>query len=107
MAWLTTDLGVPAYINVKAELYRLLLYQNGDFFLPHRDTEKAEGMFATLVITLPSQFEVHELALSHVHAHCTCICSQQHMHEGMIMPISATNMTFCTYRACVRQIPTT
>lgn len=39
---------------VSAELYKLLLYGEGDFFVSHRDTEKAPGMFATLVIALPS-----------------------------------------------------
>jgi hypothetical protein len=39
---------------VKADLYKLLIYAEGDFFVPHRDTEKATGMFATLVIVLPS-----------------------------------------------------
>ncbi|WP_029009180.1 2OG-Fe(II) oxygenase [Azospirillum halopraeferens] len=39
---------------VTAELYKLLLYAEGDFFVGHRDTEKAPGMFATLVVVLPS-----------------------------------------------------
>lgn len=39
---------------VEAQFYKLLLYAGGDFFLPHRDTEKAPGMFASLVIVLPS-----------------------------------------------------
>jgi len=39
---------------VAAELYKLLVYDQGSFFVSHRDTEKAPGMFATLVIVLPS-----------------------------------------------------
>ena len=39
---------------VAAELYKLLVYDRGCFFVGHRDTEKAPGMFATLVIVLPS-----------------------------------------------------
>jgi hypothetical protein len=39
---------------VAAELYKLLVYDRGSFFVGHRDTEKAPGMFATLVIVLPS-----------------------------------------------------
>jgi hypothetical protein len=39
---------------VEADLYKLLIYAEGDFFVPHRDTEKSLGMFATLVIVLPS-----------------------------------------------------
>ena len=48
-------LGTPAD-QVSAKLYKLLLYQPGSFFLPHQDTEKDSGMFATLVIQLPSVF---------------------------------------------------
>jgi hypothetical protein len=49
------------------ELYKLLLYETGGKFLPHRDTEKSPGMFGTLVITLPSfeNFEGGELVISH------------------------------------------
>jgi hypothetical protein len=39
---------------IDAELYKLLVYDEGSFFVPHRDTEKAPGMFATLVLALPS-----------------------------------------------------
>src|SRR5215472_18195117 len=38
---------------VAAKLYKLLVYDEGSFFVSHRDTEKATGMFATLVIVLP------------------------------------------------------
>ncbi len=40
----------------KANLYKLLLYQQGDFFLPHRDSEKEDGMFATLILSLPCSY---------------------------------------------------
>ena len=32
---------------ITAELYKLLVYDKGGFFVSHRDTEKAPGMFAT------------------------------------------------------------
>jgi hypothetical protein len=48
------DLGLPENVTVVPELYKLLLYEVGCFFSPHRDTEKTEGMFATLVVVLPS-----------------------------------------------------
>ncbi|KAF8345456.1 hypothetical protein F5887DRAFT_1074512 [Amanita rubescens] len=34
-------------------------------FLPHRDTQKADGMFATMIILLPSQYTGGEVHLSH------------------------------------------
>ncbi len=39
---------------VRAELYKMLLYQEGAFFERHKDSEKASGMFGTLVVALPS-----------------------------------------------------
>jgi hypothetical protein len=41
-------------MDISAEFYKLLIYQEGGFFLPHRDTEKTHGMFGTLTIVLPS-----------------------------------------------------
>ncbi|KLO10714.1 hypothetical protein SCHPADRAFT_999401 [Schizopora paradoxa] len=49
----------------RAELYKLLLYETGSHFLPHQDTEKMPGMFATIVVTLPSRFSGGQLVLSH------------------------------------------
>ena len=51
--------------SLQAELYKVLLYEPGDFFLPHRDTEKAPGMVATLVITLPLVYSGGRLRVRH------------------------------------------
>jgi 2-oxoglutarate-Fe(II)-dependent oxygenase superfamily protein len=50
---------------VSAELYKLLIYDKGSFFLSHRDTEKKPGMFATLVLALPSLSSGGELVVRH------------------------------------------
>jgi hypothetical protein len=50
---------------VRAELYKLLLYEPGGFFKKHRDTEKAKGMFATLVVQLPSKFTGGSFVVTH------------------------------------------
>lgn len=50
---------------VSAELYKLLVYDAGSFFVPHRDTEKGPGMFATLVVVLPSIYTGGELMVRH------------------------------------------
>ncbi len=47
------------------ELYKLLVYDEGGFFVAHRDSEKAKGMFGTLVVTLPSEHEGGELIVRH------------------------------------------
>jgi hypothetical protein len=51
--------------KLKAQLYKLLVYEEGSFFLPHRDGEKLDRMVATLVIGLPSVHEGGELIVSH------------------------------------------
>ena len=58
-----TGLGVTG--AVAAELYKLLVYDEGSFFVSHRDTEKAPGMFATLIIALPSVHDGGELLVRH------------------------------------------
>jgi hypothetical protein len=48
------SLGLGASERVAAEFHELLVYDTGSFFVDHRDTEKASGMFATMVLVLPS-----------------------------------------------------
>ena len=47
------------------KLYKMLVYKEGDFFLPHRDSEKQNGMIATLIVCLPSRHEGGALMVSH------------------------------------------
>ncbi len=51
--------------TVSAELYKMPVYDEGGFFLAHRDTEKTEGMFGTLVLTLPSVYTGGALRIKH------------------------------------------
>jgi hypothetical protein len=51
--------------SVSAELYKLLVYDEGAFFKAHRDTEKTEGMFGTLLIVLPSPHTGGQLIVRH------------------------------------------
>lgn len=57
------DLGLEDY-TISAALYKMLIYEKGDFFLPHKDSEKEKGMFGTLIIGLPSQHTGGELIAS-------------------------------------------
>ena len=59
----TAGLGVTG--PVVADLYKLLVYDPGSFFVNHRDTEKAAGMFATLIIVLPSIYTGGALLVRH------------------------------------------
>ncbi|MCC5815624.1 MAG: 2OG-Fe(II) oxygenase [Leptospira sp.] len=56
------DLGLKDY-KVTAHLYKLLVYEMGDFFLPHKDSEKEDGMFGSLVVDLPSNYKGGELVI--------------------------------------------
>lgn len=50
---------------VKAKLYKVLLYEKGGHFKAHRDTEKEDGMFATMVLQLPSKFQGGKITVRH------------------------------------------
>jgi len=63
VALATEGLGISE--PVSAVLYKLLIYDKGSFFASHRDTEKEPGMFATLVLALPSLSSGGELVVRH------------------------------------------
>ena len=64
LATVTEGLGCPSG-SVEAELHKLLLYEQGGHFAPHRDTEKSDGMVATLVVSLPVRGKGGELVVWH------------------------------------------
>ena len=51
--------------RLDAQLYKLLVYETGGFFSAHRDTEKADGMIATLSVSLPAFGAGGELVVRH------------------------------------------
>ncbi len=57
--------GLGVELPIGAELYKLLVYDEGSFFVGHRDTEKSPGMFATLLVVLPSEFSGGDLMVRH------------------------------------------
>ena len=62
---LRRDLGLPGGYELKAELHSMLVYAPGQFFLPHQDSEKADEMVGTLVVTLPSSFKGGAFVIEH------------------------------------------
>ena len=50
------DLNMPKGSRLSAHLHNLLVYERGQFFAPHQDSEKFDDMIATLVVLLPSNF---------------------------------------------------
>ena len=51
---------------LSAQLYKLLVYEQGGFFAEHRDTEKVDGMIATLVVALPTAGAGGDLVIRHL-----------------------------------------
>jgi hypothetical protein len=58
------QLGLPPE-QLEARLYKLLVYEKGGFFLPHRDSEKQNRMLASLIVVLPNPFEGGSLIVRH------------------------------------------
>jgi hypothetical protein len=68
LAGLVADiaLGLGVSEPLAADFYKLLVYDTGSFFVDHRDTEKVAGMFATMVLVLPSTHKGGELVIKHL-----------------------------------------
>jgi hypothetical protein len=83
------DLGLPEKCRLKAELHNMLVYAPGQFFVPHQDSEKADDMIGTLVVSLPSQFSGGAMVLEH---------HDEKMHIGG----SNSRLTFVAFHADCR-----
>ncbi|RVX45808.1 putative 2-oxoglutarate/Fe(II)-dependent dioxygenase YbiX [Nonomuraea polychroma] len=59
------ELGLPPHCELTPELHSMLLYETGQFFVAHQDSEKDDAMVATLVVTLPSAYTGGELVVEH------------------------------------------
>ena len=59
------DMGLPENARLKAFLHNMLIYTPGQFFKKHQDTEKLEGMVATLTVVLPSPHIGGDLIVEH------------------------------------------
>lgn len=57
------DLGLHQKGQLVAQLHNLLIYESGQFFLGHQDSEKTDHMIGTLVIQLPSDFSGGDLII--------------------------------------------
>ncbi len=59
------SLGLSENAKLTAHLHNMLIYSPGQFFKPHQDSEKLEGMIATLVIILPTPHIGGDLIIHH------------------------------------------
>ncbi|THY24800.1 hypothetical protein D6D01_05315 [Aureobasidium pullulans] len=90
MALACDELGVRGD-GIRAELYKMLLYEKGAMFKRHADSEKVPGMFGTLVISLPSAHRGCAVVVTHNgkkypqqtynHEYLACVC---HPDGGLI-----------------------
>ena len=78
-------LGLPNK-TLAAHLYKLLVYEKGGFFLPHRDGEKLDRMVATLVINLPSKHSGGELVIYIKATKKSLLCQELHRDWRPITP---------------------
>lgn len=62
---LKEKLGLPEQSRLRAELHDMLIYAPGQFFKFHQDSEKSDGMVATLVVVLPSPHSGGALIIEH------------------------------------------
>ena len=61
LATVKDELGIPHRAELTADLHSFLVYEPGQFFLAHQDSEKDDSMIGTLVVTLPSSYTGGEL----------------------------------------------
>lgn len=59
------DLALPSSSRVTAQLHSMLVYEPGQFFAPHQDSEKKDEMIGTLVVMLPSRSSGGDLVIEH------------------------------------------
>lgn len=62
-AKVAADLGIKS--PIRAEIYKMLIYERGAMFKSHTDTEKIPGQFGTLVIALPSAHKGGDVVVKH------------------------------------------
>ncbi|MBK7977237.1 MAG: 2OG-Fe(II) oxygenase [Deltaproteobacteria bacterium] len=59
------ELGLPAGATLEAVFDKLLVYEKGQFFKPHQDSERDDDMVASLVVLLPSEHHGGDLVVEH------------------------------------------
>lgn len=62
---LQRELGLTDDCELEAVFDKLLIYEEGQFFKPHQDSEKADGMLGTLVVMLPSVYAGGVVSVEH------------------------------------------
>jgi hypothetical protein len=58
-------LGLPSSCELGADFHAMLVYEKGQFFVGHQDSETDHAMVGTLLVTLPSAHTGGELVIEH------------------------------------------
>jgi Rps23 Pro-64 3,4-dihydroxylase Tpa1-like proline 4-hydroxylase len=66
------QLGLPSGGKLAAGFHSMLVYEPGQFFLAHQDSEKNDTMIGTLAVTLPSAHTGGELVIKHAGQATVC-----------------------------------
>ncbi|MCW2930674.1 MAG: 2OG-Fe(II) oxygenase, partial [Actinomycetia bacterium] len=56
-------LGLPWNCELDIDFHSMLVYETGQFFITHQDSEKDDSMIGTLVVTLPSAYTGGDLLI--------------------------------------------
>jgi hypothetical protein len=56
-------LGLPWNCELDVDFHSMLVYETGQFFVTHQDSEKDDSMIGTLVVTLPSAYTGGDLLI--------------------------------------------
>ena len=83
------DLGLPSGSSLEAQLHSMLLYEPGQFFAGHQDSEKDDQMIGTMVVLLPSRSTGGDLVVAH-------------QGESVRYKGSASSLTFVAFYADTR-----
>jgi predicted 2-oxoglutarate/Fe(II)-dependent dioxygenase YbiX len=60
---LRDELGLPSHCELTPDFHSMLVYEPGQFFVTHQDSEKDDAMVGALVVTLPSAHTGGELVI--------------------------------------------
>lgn len=83
------DLGLPSDCSLAAQMHSMLLYEPGQFFAAHQDSEKDDQMIGSMVVLLPSRSTGGDLVVSH-------------RGEALRYKGSASSLTFVAFYADTR-----
>jgi hypothetical protein len=104
------DLGLTSS-RLRAELHSMLVYGPGQFFVQHQDSEKGDGMVASLVVSLPSAFKGGALEVWHGGETATYRGSRKHLSfvafysdcRHQVKPVTSGHRVVLTYNLLLHE----